>query len=52
MNPAVEAVVKAWTDPGPVPEYHRKAQWDLWSEWPVLAKALDELAAAARDGEL
>lgn len=52
MNPAVEAVLKAWTDPGPVPEHHRTMQQALLREWPTLANALDELAAAAREGKL
>lgn len=52
MNPAVEAVLKTWTDPGPVPEHHRTMQQGLGRAWPTLANALDELAAAAKDGEL
>lgn len=52
MNPAVEAVLKAWTNPGPVQEYHRDMQRDLTFKWPVLARALDELAAEARGGRL
>ena len=39
-------VVKAWTDPGPMPGYHRYMQAKLRKEWPVLAEALDVLAAA------
>lgn len=52
MNPAIEAVLKAWTDPGPVPGYHRDMQQELLRRWPTLALALDELAAAAKDGHL
>lgn len=52
MNPTVEAVLKAWTNPGPVPEYHRDMQRELTLKWPVLARALDELAAEARGGRL
>lgn len=52
MNPAVEAVLKAWTDPGPVPGYHRAMQQELRQSWTMLALALDDLAAAAREGRL
>lgn len=53
MNPALEAVLKAWTNPGTaVPGYHRAAQQELMRMWPTLALALDELAAAAEEGEL
>ena len=38
-------VVKAWTDPGPMPGYHRYMQAKLRKEWPVLAEALDVLAS-------
>ena len=41
---AVEDVVKAWTDPGPVPGYHRYMQAKLRKEWPVLSEALVALA--------
>lgn len=52
MNPAVAAVLKAWTDPGPVPAYHRAEQQELLRVWPTLALALDELAVAAQEGKL
>lgn len=42
---AVDDVVKAWTDPGPVPVYHRYMQAKLRKEWPVLGEALDVLAS-------
>ena len=42
---AVEDVVKAWTDPGPMPGYHRHMQAKLRKRWPVLGEALDVLAA-------
>ena len=41
---AVEDVVKAWTDPGPMPGYHRHMQAKLRKEWPVLGEALVALA--------
>jgi len=39
----VAAVIKAWTDEGPYPLYHREHQRELRREWPTLAKALDRL---------
>lgn len=51
MMSAVERVLKAWTDPGPVPAYHRVAQDALRRDWPTLAAALDALAAASPDPE-
>jgi hypothetical protein len=44
---AVAAVVAAWLDPGVQPGYHRFMQDRLHTEWPVLAKALEALAAKA-----
>ena len=41
---AVEDVVKAWTDPGPMPGYHRHMQAKLRKQWPVLGEALVALA--------
>ena len=41
---AVLEVVAAWSDPGPVPEFHRRAQRDLLKKWPVLGGALMRLA--------
>lgn len=40
----VFAVLRAWTDPGPAPLYHREMQHRLRQDWPVLAAALDALA--------
>ncbi len=40
----VEAVIRAWNDAGPAPLYHERAKAKLWQEWPVLARAVDELA--------
>ncbi|ASR83196.1 hypothetical protein FDI29_gp26 [Arthrobacter phage Abidatro] len=45
MPSDVAAVVRAWNDPGPVPEYHRAAQLKLWQEWPTLAAAVETLAS-------
>jgi hypothetical protein len=41
----VRAVLRAWTVPGPVPEYHLVWKNRLRRDWPALAKALDDLAA-------
>ena len=41
---AVDDVVKAWADPGPMPGYHRHMQAKLRKQWPVLGEALDVLA--------
>lgn len=46
LEAEVLAVLDAWTDPGPMPRYHREMQAKLRREWPVLARALD--AATAR----
>lgn len=39
-----EAVVRAWCDPGPVPEIHYAARERLARDWPSLARALHVLA--------
>ena len=43
--PPLEAVLAAWTDPGPVPFWHRMQQENLRLSMPLLAHALDRLAA-------
>lgn len=43
---AVERVRRAWTDPGPQPEYHRRKQAELRRDWPALAIALDAMVKA------
>lgn len=45
---AVLAVLEAWTEPGPVPEYHRAMQDELRRRWPALATALDTLDHSTR----
>ena len=47
---AVEAVVQAWTDPGPVPEYHAMVKEGTRKRWPALTDALDKLEREARGG--
>lgn len=42
--PPLEAVVAAWTDPGPNPFWHRMQQEALRQSMPLLAHALDRLA--------
>jgi hypothetical protein len=43
----LDRIVRAWTDEGPQPKYHRQMQAALRRTWPTLAAALD----AAVDGE-
>ena len=45
MNADVEAVVRAWTEAGPRPDLHRRAQRRLRKDWPTLAAAIERLAA-------
>lgn len=46
----VQQVIKAWTDAGPMPEYHHEAQLKLRRDWPVLADAVIALVAAEKEG--
>lgn len=41
----VEAVVLAWTVPGACPPFHRAAKRVVAKHMPLLARALDRLAA-------
>ena len=41
----VDAVLAAWTDPGRAPEWHARARGEVRQTMPVLAAALDRLAA-------
>jgi hypothetical protein len=43
MSEAVDAVVRAWVDPGVRPDVHAHAQAALRREWPVLARAIEAL---------
>lgn len=40
---AIEAVVSAWQNAGPVPAYHYAMKSKLFREWPTLAEAVDAL---------
>lgn len=40
----LEAIMKAWTDAGAVPDYHEHMKNKLRRDWPALAEALDKLA--------
>lgn len=42
--PPFDAIVKAWTEPGPSPYWHREAQDQVRRAMPVLARALDRAA--------
>lgn len=46
---AVQRVVDAWTDKGPCPAYHEYIEEGVRASWPVLASALDDLAASYRE---
>lgn len=46
---AADDVVKAWTVPGPVPEFHSGQMWALRQRWPSLTNALDALVKESRD---
>ena len=43
--PAAEAVVRAWTEPGDHPAWHRDRQAELCKSMPLLARALARLVA-------
>jgi hypothetical protein len=43
-----DAAVRAWTDPGPHPPWHRKMQAEVRDSMPLLARALDRLTAERR----
>jgi len=45
--PAVEAVLRAWTDAGSQPQWHEQCKDELRDAMPLLARALDRLAAEA-----
>jgi hypothetical protein len=46
--PAIEAAIKAWTNPGPSPYWHARMQDKVRGHMPLLARALDRLAEEAR----
>jgi hypothetical protein len=55
LPPHVARVIRAWTDPGPMPILHHSARRALLRDWPALGRALDELAITelgARQPEL
>lgn len=39
--PPLEAIIRAWTETGPHPDWHRRAQDEVRRAMPVLAHALD-----------
>ena len=46
--PHLDAIVEAWTTPGPRPTWHRRAQDEVRKAMPVLAHALDRAARERR----
>lgn len=43
MDTKVQAVIDAWDDAGPVPDYHFVMKDWVRKNWPVLADSLDNL---------
>jgi hypothetical protein len=43
--PSVEAVYRAWNEPGPRPDWHKRTKADIYDSMPLLARALDRLDA-------
>jgi hypothetical protein len=41
---SIEAVIAAWNEPGPHPDWHERAKSQVRDAMPVLALALDRLA--------
>lgn len=50
MDEATLKVVRAWLYPGVNPGYHQRKMDELRRDWPVLARALDELTEYALSG--
>lgn len=46
--PPLEAIIRAWTEPGPRPDWHRQAQGEVRRAMPTLAHALDKAARETR----
>jgi hypothetical protein len=46
--PPDEAARRAWVDPGLAPDWHEAMKAEVASHMPLLARALDRLAAADR----
>ena len=46
LEPA-DAVLRAWTDPGPHPEWHGMTRLELHRSMPLLARALERLEIQA-----
>lgn len=42
------AAVRAWTEPGPHPQYHERCRLTMREAMPLVADALDRLAADHR----
>lgn len=49
--PAVEAVAKAWSEPGPVPGLHEQMRRNVRHDMPLLGRALDRLEQERKEGE-
>jgi hypothetical protein len=45
LEDARAVLTRAWSDPGPVPQYHYAMRAELTERWPVLARAIEQLIA-------
>jgi len=48
---AIEAVVKAWSEPGEFPTWHFRMQQIVRKTMPVLGRALDRITEETKQGE-
>lgn len=46
--PAIEAVLAAWREPGPRPDWHRATQQEVRDCMPLLARAIERLVVEDR----
>lgn len=49
--PAIDAVVKAWSEPGAFPTWHYRMQQIVRKSMPVLGRALDRLTVDLNQGD-
>ena len=47
IDHAIARLRDAWSNAGPVPDYHHRAKAELYGTWPTLANAITDLLAAA-----
>lgn len=44
----VSELVSAWTNPGPMPQYHRQMQQQLSHNWPTLCRAITNITSTTK----